>query len=87
MLDLFHGNIEEASQAGTIAEFSGEIAHIHLADSNRLQPGKGHLDFRPVFRALREIGYGGTCAMECTVVGLDAMQALKETVRFLRGCE
>ena len=87
MLDLFHGNIEETSLAGTIAEYSQEIAHIHLADSNRLQPGKGHLDFVPVFSVLKDAGYEGVCAMECTVAGSDGMQALKETVRYLRGCE
>lgn len=87
MLDLFHGNIEETDLAGTIAAYPNEIAHIHLADSNRLQPGTGHLDFRSVFRALKNTGYKGTCAMECTVAGPDGMLALRETVKYLRGCE
>jgi sugar phosphate isomerase/epimerase len=34
-----------------------------------LQPGRGHLDFRPGFRALKEIAYDGPLAIECRVDG------------------
>ena len=45
------------------------LVYVHVADSNRLQPGRGHLDFRPGFRALKEIGYDGPLAIECRVDG------------------
>jgi len=33
------------------------VQYVHVADSNRKQPGRGHLDFRPGFRALKDAGY------------------------------
>ena len=40
------------------------LAHMHLADSNRLPPGYGHTDFREVLRALDEVDYTGWLAFE-----------------------
>ena len=40
------------------------MKYIHLADSNRLAPGWGHLDFDEVFAALREIRFDGWASIE-----------------------
>jgi D-psicose/D-tagatose/L-ribulose 3-epimerase len=64
MADLFHMNIEEADVVGAVRAHSGTIAHVHLADSNRRPPGQGHTDFRAVFAALADTGYGGALTME-----------------------
>jgi sugar phosphate isomerase/epimerase len=42
MADFFHMNIEEADIAASIRAAGRHI--VHVTDSNRLQPGKGHLD-------------------------------------------
>ena len=39
-------------------------SHVHLADSNRAEPGAGHIDFDGVVAALRAAGYDGALAME-----------------------
>jgi sugar phosphate isomerase/epimerase len=83
MGDLFHMNIEEDDLGGTIRRAEGHLAHVHLADSNRLQPGAGHTDFAGAFGALREIGFDGYMAMECGIRG-DAKEVLPEIVRDLR---
>lgn len=83
MADFFHMNIEEADIAAAIRAASPLVAHVHLADSNRQQPGRGHTDFRPGFAALREIGFGGYMALECRVVG-EPRAALRETAEYLR---
>ena len=83
MGDLFHMNIEEDDLGEAIRQADGHIAHVHLADSNRLQPGVGHTDFAGAFEALRSIGFDGYMAMECGIRG-DAREALPEVVRHLR---
>ena len=72
MADLFHMNIEEPSIAGSIRAHAREIIHVHVADSNRLQPGRGHIDFDLLFSTLVEIAYEGAVAMEFFPVTDDA---------------
>jgi sugar phosphate isomerase/epimerase len=83
MGDLFHMNIEEDDLGETIRQARGYLAHVHLADSNRLQPGAGHTDFGGAFAALREVGFDGYMAMECGIRG-DTREVLPEVVRRLR---
>lgn len=83
MADFFHMNIEEADIAESIRDGGDKIVYVHVADSNRLQPGKGHLDFRPGFAALKAIGYDGWLGIECRIEGnYDA--AIRESVAFIR---
>jgi sugar phosphate isomerase/epimerase len=83
MGDLFHMNIEEDDLGETIRRAEGHLVHVHLADSNRLQPGAGHTDFAGAFGALRDSGFDGYMAMECGIRG-DAREVLPEVVRDLR---
>jgi sugar phosphate isomerase/epimerase len=80
--DLFHMNIEEDDLAKAITGAGRRIAHVHVDDSNRLQPGTGHLDFPAAFGALHEIGYDGWLALECRLRGAPET-ALPATARFL----
>lgn len=56
--------------ADVIRSMPGQIAHLHLEDigKNRvhqhLTPGKGVIDFRSVFAALRDVGYTGWTTVE-----------------------
>lgn len=83
MADVFHMNLEEADLAASIRAAGPRLAHLHLADSNRLEPGRGHTDFAPVLAALRETGFGGFMALECRL-SADAREALPAAVRHLR---
>jgi sugar phosphate isomerase/epimerase len=83
MADFFHMNIEEADIAASIRAARERIVYVHVADSNRLQPGRGHLDFTPGFRALKEIGYDGWLGIECRVEG-PYEDALAESAALLR---
>lgn len=69
MLDFFHANIEESDITASILAYKEFIKHIHLADSNRLQPGMGHLDFESGFKALKSVNFKGFCALECSISG------------------
>ena len=83
MGDLFHMNIEEDDPGESIRRAEGYLAHVHLADSNRLQPGAGHSDFAPIFGALRDIGFDGYLAMESGIRG-DAKTVLPQVARHMR---
>jgi len=84
MADFFHMNIEEADISQAIEETADCIAYVHLADSNRYQPGAGHLDFRPGLAALKRIGYDGFMTLECRILGKDKGKALAESARYIR---
>ena len=83
MADFFHMSIEEADIAASLRLAAPFIRYVHVADSNREQPGRGHLDFRSGFRALKDAGYDGYLGVECRLVGPPA-EALKETAVYLR---
>jgi len=83
MADFFHMGIEEADIPAGIRAAAPHLVYVHVADSNRLQPGRGHLDFRPGFRALKEIGYDGPLAIECRVDG-SYDESIREAVALIR---
>lgn len=85
MADFFHMSIEEADIPAAIRATGKHIAHVHLADSNRLLPGQGHTDFKSGFAALREIGYTGYMALECGVAG-DPNTELPKAAEYLKSC-
>jgi sugar phosphate isomerase/epimerase len=57
-------NIEEETIAGAIRKTGSLLNHVHLADSNRAAPGQGHIDFKPVLEALRDVDYRGYLSFE-----------------------
>jgi sugar phosphate isomerase/epimerase len=83
MGDVFHMNIEEPDMGAALVDAGEMLAYVHLADSQRLEPGQGHLDFASVFDGLHRIGYDGWASMECNLSG-DADEVLPPAVEFLR---
>lgn len=64
LLDTFHANIEEKDFTAAILEAKKSLSHVHLADSNRLCPGMGHIDFKSIIAALKRTGYRGYLSAE-----------------------
>lgn len=64
MADLFHMNIEEDDVVGAVRRHVARIGHVHLADSNRREPGRGHIDFAGVLGELDAGDYSGALTME-----------------------
>jgi sugar phosphate isomerase/epimerase len=77
MADTFHMGIEDRDIAGAIREAGSRLAHVHLADSNRAAPGRGHLDFTPIVEALRDINYSGYASFELLPAAGDVFGVLK----------
>jgi len=76
-LDTFHMNIEERSIDGAIREAGPHLLHLHVADSNRAAPGRGHLDFKPIVKALKDINYRRYLSFELLPAGADPFYAMK----------
>ncbi len=83
MGDVFHMNIEEVDLGAAFESMGDMLAYVHLADSQRLEPGKGHLDWDNVFGGLARLGYDGYASLECSLSG-PADEVLPAAVRFLR---
>jgi sugar phosphate isomerase/epimerase len=83
MIDVFHANIEEASMARSIEALGGRLGYVHLGDSQRLEPGQGHLAWDEIFAALHRIGYDGWATLECNLSG-PAEEVLPAAADFLR---
>jgi sugar phosphate isomerase/epimerase len=83
LADVFHMSIEEANIAEAIRAAGAHIGHVHLADSNRRPAGLGHTDFKPIFAALKQIGYDGYVSAEAFPYP-DPEAAAEQTMRAFR---
>ncbi|MUL41786.1 sugar phosphate isomerase/epimerase [Streptomonospora sp. PA3] len=82
-IDTYHMNIEEADPAAAVLAAGEYIGHVQVSDSNRFQPGAGHIDWPAVLAAVDAIGYTGHLALECRLSG-DAEEAVASVPPFLR---
>lgn len=99
-LDTFHMNIDEPDPVGAIRKAGKLLVHMHVADSNHMPPGHGHVDFKGVMQALKEIGFSGTIVLVAVPPGSDAGLAVsmpsnlplrdqyaEETIKYLKALE
>ena len=87
--DIGHFYCVNEDPAKVVYELSDYIEHFHLADiantrmHNHLIPGKGSIDFRPVFDAMDDIGYRGFVTVELYPYQDNPAQAAKEAYSYL----
>lgn len=81
--DTYHMNIEEADPAAALQAAASYLGHVQASDSNRLEPGAGHVDWALFGATLRSIGYTGTIALESRLSG-DAASVLPRVPALLR---
>jgi len=78
LFDLYHVQIMEGNLIETLRANIGAIGHFHVGDvPGRHEPGTGEINFRNVFKAIRETGYRDYVAAEY-VPAKDAMATLAE---------
>lgn len=82
MPDVFHMNIEDRTIGPELARHMAYIHYIHVADSNRLAPGQGHVDFQKLFNELFQAGYDGWVSAEI-LPKPDPDRAARQTAEFL----
>ncbi len=83
MPDTFHMNIEDTSFRDALLLARDFIGYIHVADSNRLAPGWGHIPFDEIFGVLGNIGYNDWVTVEI-LPEPDPDSAAQQAVQFLR---
>ena len=60
------------------------LGYLQVADSQRQEPGAGHIDFAPIFDALDETGFRGDIGLECSSLSGDPAIALPSASTLLR---
>jgi sugar phosphate isomerase/epimerase len=83
LADTYHMNIEEDDVCAALRSAGDLLGAVHVSDSNRHQPGTGHVPFDAVVATLREIGFDGVLSVECRLRG-EPEQAVRDCGRFLR---
>jgi sugar phosphate isomerase/epimerase len=71
ILDVYSMGGEEMPRDELIRTYSRYLAHVHINDDNKREPGSGSVDFGPIMRALSEIGYEGYVSVEVLDLGYD----------------
>ena len=64
MADTFHMNIEERDIPEAIRIAGSNLINVHIADSNRCSVGRGHINFKALIKALKEINYQYALTLE-----------------------
>ncbi|WP_158821681.1 sugar phosphate isomerase/epimerase family protein [Granulicella sp. S156] len=83
MPDTFHMNIEDASFRDAFLAARDFISYVHVADSNRLAPGWGHVPLDEIFQILGEIGYNDWITAEI-LPEPNPDAAARQAIKFLR---
>jgi sugar phosphate isomerase/epimerase len=72
-LDTFHMNIDENDLPDAVRRAEGLLVNMHVSDSNREAPGRGHIDFPSLISALKETNYTGYLTLEPVPPGSDPL--------------
>jgi sugar phosphate isomerase/epimerase len=83
LADTYHMNIEEDDLCDALRSVAPVLRAVHLSDSNRAQPGAGHVPFAAAVEALQEAGFDGVLSVECRLRGEPA-EAVRECGAYLR---
>lgn len=67
-----------------IRDSAGWFAHFHANDLNLKGPGMGEVDFVPILRALREVGYAGYLSVEVFDYSDGAERIAEQSIRNLQ---
>ena len=69
LADTYHMNIEEDEPTSALVKAADHLGHVQVSDSNRFQPGAGHIDWGALLGTLDAVGYDGHLAVECRLRG------------------
>ncbi len=75
LFDTFHANIEEKSIAAGYRAVARHLKHVHTCENDRGIPGSGHVEWKEVFQALRDIRYDGWLTIESFGFALGELSA------------
>jgi len=64
LFDTFHANIEEKDIGAACRAAARHLKHVHTCENDRGIPGSGHVEWKGLFQALRDIRYDGWLTIE-----------------------
>ncbi len=64
-----------------------DLIHFHANDANRLGPGMGEIDFRPIFQALADVSYAGWVSVEVFDYSPGVENILRKSMETMLACE
>ena len=87
-LDVGHANLHGRKPVEMICRLGRRLHHVHLNDNDgrsdqHLPAGCGNIDWKAVFRTLREVSYDGTLTLEVFSRDRDYVRLCKEKVETL----
>jgi sugar phosphate isomerase/epimerase len=77
LFDAYHALFEEASVYAALIRAFPRISHVQVADSNRLAPGGGQVQFGELLRVLAALDYHGYVSVEVLPVPSGAEAATR----------
>jgi sugar phosphate isomerase/epimerase len=83
LADTYHMNIEEDDPCAALRVAAPWLGEVHVSDSNRHQPGTGHVPFGDIVATLRDAGFDGVLGLECRLRG-EPEPALRACAAHLR---
>jgi D-psicose/D-tagatose/L-ribulose 3-epimerase len=75
MYDTFHANIEEKDPVAAVKTIKKHLIHVHISESDRGTPGKGHVPWAATYKALRRAKYDGWLTIEAFGRAMPAVAA------------
>lgn len=75
LFDTFHANIEEKNIGQAYRTVAPHLKHVHTCENDRGIPGSGHVEWKDVFQALRDVRYDGWLTIESFGFALGELSA------------
>lgn len=69
-----------------IRQYAPMLAHFHANDTNLQGPGFGQVDFVPIFRALKEVGYAGWVSVEVFDYSPGVERLARQSIQYMKQC-
>jgi fructoselysine 3-epimerase len=89
MFDTYHALYRNEPSSDYVYEMAPHLAHVHFADTDRLPPGEGAVDWTGVMQALKDVNFAGHVTME---IGFNTRRAepdryARSALTFVKGLE
>jgi sugar phosphate isomerase/epimerase len=85
-LDTKAMSVETAPTPDVIRANREYFHHFHANDPNKRGPGFGNTDFKPIFKALKDVNYNGWVSVEVFDYSPDPDTIARESIRYMREC-